>query len=132
MESTLILNFLWLIPLGTWMMTKNMISPYRSAVRGVTLGLVVSPASLGLYGFYFVGPVAAILGMLGLVLVQFHGMAGYELAVLFNIIQSNTVVANTDKISIEILSCIFWSLTYGFLGYLYGNYKQKKNTNTAL
>jgi hypothetical protein len=64
---------------------------------GVAFGLVAAPASLGLYGLYFIGPIAALLGMLGLVLTLFHGSPGYNLAVALGLMPSHTVTSGAGS-----------------------------------
>jgi len=129
MESPLLLNLLWLVPVIVWLITRNKSFPGKGVIRGVSFGLVVSPASLGLYALYYVGPVAAIFGMLGLLLSIFHEAAGYQLAVAFNLVPSHTVVEGGNRITIECINAVFWSFVYGALGFAYGNYKNKKSRN---
>lgn len=127
MESPLILNLLWLVPVSIWVASRNKPFPKRSVIRGISFGLVVSPASLGLYALYYVGPIAAIFGMPGLVLSMFHGAAGYNIAVAFNLVPSNTVINGTAHIPVEIISSLIWAVVYGFVGYIYGSFQNKKN-----
>ena len=129
MDSPIILNLLWLVPIATWFITKNHTIPKRSMIRGISFGLVVSPASLGLYTLYYVGPIAAILGMLGLVLSLFHGSVGYQIAIALNLIPSHTVVKGSAHIPIEIINALFWAVIYGLIGFSYGYYKNKKIPN---
>ena len=68
MDSVLIKNLLWLVPIIVWFVSKNATPVWRSAIRGASFGAIVSPASMGLYGLYFLGPIVAIFGMLGLIL----------------------------------------------------------------
>ena len=125
MESPLYLNLLWLVPIAVWLTTREKSQLFKSTIRGVSIGLVVSPASLGLYGFYFVGPLAAILGMLGLVL-SFHSFVGYEVAISFNLIPSHTVITGTERLPIEIINAVFWAVVYGLLGLFIGYLKNKR------
>ncbi|MDH5444461.1 MAG: hypothetical protein OEY52_02825 [Gammaproteobacteria bacterium] len=123
MDSPLILNLLWLIPTSIWLATRNLPLPNRSIFRGISFGLVVSPASIGLYALYYVGPIAAIPGMLGLVLSMFHGAAGYNIAVAFNLVPSNRVLIGAAQIPVELINSFIWASVYGLIGYIYGHFK---------
>ena len=129
MESPLILNLLWLVPVSIWAATRNKTFPKRSIIRGISFGLVVSPASLGLYALYYVGPIAAMFGMLGLALSMFHGAAGYKIAIALNLVPSNTVLNGAAHMPVEIISSLIWAVVYGFVGFIYGYFKYKKNPN---
>jgi len=79
---------------------------------------VISPASLGLYALYFLGPIAAIPGMAGLALTLFHGAPGYDLSVAMGFVPSRTVVDGSLQASIEALNAGVWAAVYGTLGWL--------------
>lgn len=98
-------------------------------IRGISFGLVISPASLGLYTLYYVGPIAAIFGMLGLVLSLLHGAVGYQTAIALNLIPSHTVVKGSAHLPIEIINALFWAVVYGLIEFLYAYYKSKKTPN---
>ena len=127
MDSPIILNLLWLVPIAAWYITRNQALPKQSIIRGVSFGLVISPASLGLYTLYYVDPLAAIIGMLGLALSLFHGSVGYQAAIALNLIPSHTVVKGSAHIPIELINALFWAVIYGLIGFSYGYYKIKKN-----
>lgn len=131
MKSPIYLNLLWLIPVITWFVTRNKPQIVKSTIRGVSFGLIVSSASMGLYSFYFIGPLSAIFGMLGLVLTMFHQPAGYNLAIIFNLIPSHTVITGSDRPPIEIINTIFWAFCYGTPGLIWGYYKNKRKITSA-
>ena len=122
--SPIFLNLLWLVPIATWLATRNKTQIIKSTARGFSLGLVISPASLGLYTLYFVNPITALLGIVGLVIISIHSSVGYPVAVALDIIPAQ-VLAGTDRIIVEVINAVFWSLIYGFVGYLIGYYKIK-------
>ena len=126
MESPIFLNLLWLIPLITWLSTRNVPQIKKSTIRGISFGLVVSPASMGLYTLYFVGPIAAISGMVGLVLTMLHESVGYNLAITFNLIPSHTVITGSERLPVVIINSFFWAFIYGFLGLTWGYFKNKR------
>lgn len=125
MESPITLNLLWLIPALTWLATRNTTNKWKSILRGASFGLVVAPASTGLYSLYYVGPIAAIFGMLGLVLAMVHESVGYNIAVFIDVVPSHSVVTDAQKIPIEIINSLFWATIYGLLGLLIWYLKNK-------
>ncbi len=98
----------------------------KSAIRGISFGLVIAPASMGLYSLYFVGPIAALFGMVGLVLTMFHQPVGYNLAIMFGLIPSHTVIDGPERLPITIINVIFWGIIYGTLGLLWGYFISKR------
>jgi len=117
MDSPLVNNLLWLVPLIVWFLSKKMAPINRSILRGVSFGAVIAPASTGLYGFYFLGQFAAILGIFGLVLSVFHSSPGYEIATLTGLIQEHTITKSSGATIIHIINGIFWAIIYGALAY---------------
>ena len=128
MESPLIFNLLWLVPIITWVASRNIPPLWRSTIRGFSFGAVVSPAALGLYGLYFLGPLAAIFGMLGLVLTLIHGAIGYNLSIKFGIVPSNTVIDAAERLPIEIINGVFWSVAYGGLCFAWRYFRNYRAT----
>ena len=128
MESSLIFNFLWLVPITAWIASRNISPLWRSTIRGFSFGAVVSPAALGLYGLYFLGPFAAIFGILGLALTLVHGAIGYNLAIAFGIVPSNTVVGAAGRLPVEIINGVFWSVVYGGLCYAWRYFRNYRAT----
>ena len=120
------LNLLWLIPVIAWFLTRDKSQITKSTIRGISFGLVVSPASMGLYSLYYVGPIAALFGMLGLILSMVHQPVGYNLAIILNLIPSHTVITGSERLPIEIINTILWATAYGSLGLLWGYFKNKR------
>ena len=114
MPSLLLL--LWLVPLAVAIASRRRAPLHVWRNVGLALGAVVSPATLGLYGLYFLGPIAAIVGLIGLPLVLVHGAPGYQLAVLLGLIPPNTVIEGSMHMPIEVLNAVVWSPLYGVLG----------------
>ena len=107
---------LWLVPVAAVLASRRYACASVWRNTGIALGLVVSPGSLGLYALYFLGPVAAILGMLGLLLNMLHGAPGYALSVAMGLIPSHTPVEGSMHIPIEVLNALIWAVVYGALG----------------
>ena len=72
---------LWLVPIGVSLWARRRAPMRLWLLTGLAFGAVVAPASMGLYGLYFVGPIPALIGMLiGLPLTLLHSGPGYQLA----------------------------------------------------
>jgi hypothetical protein len=112
-----LLTFL-IIPIGAFLWARRYAHAKLWRITGVAVGAVVSPAAMGLYSLYFVGPLVALLGLLGLPLMLLHEAPGYWLAIEFRLVQPRTVVQGVPQVYIELLNGLFWSATYGLLGYL--------------
>jgi hypothetical protein len=118
------LLLLWSVPLAVAVLSRRLTPTHLWRNTGIAFGLVVSPASLGLYSLYYVGPIAAVFGMLGLVLVLLHGPPGYKLAVAFGLVPSHAVVTGVASIPVELLNAIIWSVVYGSGGWLIDRWRQ--------
>jgi hypothetical protein len=113
-----LLLLLWAVPVTAALLTRRYAPSRVWRNTGIALGLVVSPASLGLYALFFVGPVLGLLGLVGLPLHLFHGWPGYELAVKLGMVPSRTVVEGWSHVPIELLNAIVWAGIYGLAGVL--------------
>jgi nicotinamide riboside transporter PnuC len=79
---------------------------------------VVGLVSKALYSTYFASPLGLITGLLGLASVLIHGSVGYELAVLFGLVPSRTVVSTFEQsLYIELLTAGVWAMAYGLVGW---------------
>jgi hypothetical protein len=108
---------LWLIPLVVVVVSRRAAPARVWRNTGIAFGLVVAPASLGLYGLYHVGPIAALFGLLGLALDLLHGPPGYNLAIALGLIPSESVITDAMRIPAETLNALVWSPVYGALGW---------------
>jgi hypothetical protein len=117
---------LWLVPVFAALASRRVAPSHVWRNAGVGFGLVVAPASLGLYGLYYLGPVAAIFGMLGLVLELFHGAPGYNLAIALGLIPSHTVITGAARILVGLLNAVVWSLVYGALGWFIDAWRARR------
>ena len=127
MEYPLSLNLLWIIPIIGWYASRELTPINKAVIRGVSLGAIISPASLGLYSiaFYF-GPVGMVISILGLTLTLIHGAVGYEIATTIGLYPTHTVVDGSGSISIEIINGLFWSLVYSGVYYVISFTRRKK------
>ena len=107
------------------LITRRIGKAHRWTIVGTSIGLVIRPASIGLYSLYYIGPIpvlgwpAMAIGLLGLALSLFHGAPGFELARHFNWLESKSVVEGLqDQAIIETINGVIWGATYGCLGAL--------------
>lgn len=109
---------LWAVPVGTFVWARKRAPRALWRCTGFSLGLVVAPATAGLYGLYFAGPLLALVGLIGLPLAMFHGEPGFELATALGLREPRTVVRGIEHLYIGMLNAIVWSIAYGGLGWL--------------
>ena len=89
---------LLLFPVAVFFFVRKRLPQHLFLLCGLAFGAVVSPASMGLYGLYFIGPIPAVIGMLiGLPLSLFHGVPGYEIALWTGLIPPRTVVVRAGS-----------------------------------
>ena len=126
------LAILWSVPFGAFLLRRHITENRRWFVIGVLFGLVVSPASFGLYGLYFLGPWSAVLGMLGLPLALFHGAPGFLMARHLHWLESAGVVHGIrDHMVIEAINGITWCAFYGMLGAIADVLEKRRKPNFA-
>jgi hypothetical protein len=112
----LFLLLLWAVPVFAAVLTRRHAPSRLWRNAGVALGVVVSPATLGLYALYFVGPVLGLVGLIGLPLHLMHAWPGYELAIKLDFVPSHTVIEGWMHAPIELLNAIIWAGIYGIGG----------------
>lgn len=118
MTVLILLLCLWAVPVATFVWARKRAPRVLWRCTGFSLGLVVAPATSGLYGLFFVGPVLALVGLLGLPLAMFHGEPGFELATALGLREPRTVVHGIEHFYIGALNAFVWSIAYGGLGWL--------------
>jgi hypothetical protein len=102
------LSVLLLLPLIVYRLAKRAHSSRTWALTGLSFGLIVSPASLGLYGLYFVHPVGFLPGMLGFMSSMIHGVPGFEIITALGLRDAHTVVNEQEHVMIEVINGLFW------------------------
>lgn len=119
MSLVLPLLALWLVPVVVFIWARRRAPKKLFRLTGVALGLVVAPASFGLYGLYFVGPLPGLVGLLvGFPLMSFHSGPGFELATMMGLREPRTVVHGVQHVYIALLDAAVWSLVYGAAGWV--------------
>lgn len=121
------LNFLWLVPIIVWFVSRNKSAILRSTITGISFGLVVSDASFGLYALHFIWPVSEAFGQLGFYSSYIHVKAGIPVAILLHLIPDHTPITNDQRLLIGIVNSISWAVAYGILGFILGYFKKVTN-----
>jgi hypothetical protein len=116
--KALLLILLAAIPYMVYLWTRANRPRQIGLFTGVTLGLVVSPVSSGLYLLGFLLPLIGLIpALVGGMLAMFHGVPGYQLSIFLGIQEPGVVVEGYyAEIWIQALSAVFWGVTYGIVG----------------
>jgi len=104
---------LWLVPFFVLAFSLRKLPRHAGLLTGISLGTIVSPASLGLYSLYYSGN---ILGFLGLFLSFLHDSVTYAITTWAGIIPERTVVEGVYQLIFFTVSAIIWSIVYGTIG----------------
>jgi len=122
----LLLLFLAVVPIIAYRIARKRYPNSAFVITGIAFGSVIAPLSLGLYATFFIPYVGLVPGMLGLMLVMFHGAPGYSLALTFGLIPPGQVVEGVGHIYLAVLGGIVWATAYGCLGWMVDWYRAKK------
>ena len=112
----LFLIALWALPLATFFWARRRVPRRLGVLTGVAFGAVVAPAAVGLYALYYVGPIPALLGLVGLPLAMLHEEPGYNLAIWLGVLQPRTVVEGVQQLYVALLNGVVWATVYGLIG----------------
>ena len=114
------LNIFWLVPVVVWIATRKRSKIIRSTIVGVSFGLVVSYASVGLYGLLLAWPVSEALGQFCFYLSFVHDLAGIRVAIALHLIADNSPITEDQRFLLEVVNSVSWAIAYGVLGLLWG------------
>ena len=123
MEPDIYLTLLWLVPLVVWFATHKMLQISRSIIVGVSFGLVVPYASIGLYALHFAWPVSETFGQFCFYFSFIHDLAGIRVAIILQIVDSHTPITDDQRLLLEAVNAISWAIVYGVLGMLWGYFR---------
>lgn len=122
------LSILLLLPLVVYRIAKR-VNPSRTwTAAGFAFGLIVAPASLGLYALYFFSPIGFLPGMVGLLSLFVHGTPGYEVVTALGLRDPRTIVNAQQYVTIDIINGLCWGVFYGGLGYLIDRWRGRRST----
>ena len=105
------------VPILVWRYARSHAPRHGWLATGASLGVVISPLSLGLYSTFFLGPFGLPTGMVGLVSVLFHGAPGFHLAQWLELVPHG-VVSGKSHVYVELLNGVIWAVSYGLVGFV--------------
>ena len=106
-----------LIPIAAWLCARRFAPEFSTTLTGVSLGLVVSPMSMGLYATYFLGPLGIVTGMIGLVSSMVHGVPGFHIVRSLGLVPAG-VIEGVGHLYVEVANALVWAVVYGALGWV--------------
>ncbi len=127
MESDIVLNLLWFVPLAAWFATRHKSQIVRSTITGASLGLVITHASFGLHALHLAWPISEAFGQLGFYSSYIHVKAGITVAIILNLVSDHTPITDDQKLLITIVNSISWAIAYGALGFLWGYFRYRRD-----
>jgi hypothetical protein len=125
-EIYISLGFL-LIPVGTILVATKLAPRRLCTVMGISLGLIVSPISLGIYYLGYMIPFIGLIYIVffAMVLVP-HAVAGYEIAAYLFHMKPDSTTWTIERIYVELINGLIWGTFYGIIGY-YIDRARKRN-----
>ena len=114
------LNIFWLVPFVVWLAVRKSSQIFRSTIVGVSFGMVVPYASVGLYALHFVWPVSEAFGQFCFYLSFIHDLAGIRVAIFLHLVSANTPIIEDQRFLLEVVNSVSWAIVYGALGLLWG------------
>lgn len=114
------LNIFWLVPLVVWLAARKRSKIIRSTIVGVSFGLVVPYASVGLYGLHLAWPISEAFGQFCFYLSFVHDLAGIRVAIFLHLVSANTPITEDQRFLLEVVNSVSWAIVYGALGLLWG------------
>jgi hypothetical protein len=120
MELEIYLNFLWLVPFVVWIAARKISQILRWTLVGVSLGLIVPYASVGLYALYFVWPVSEAFGQFCFYFSFLHDLAGIRVAIILQLVSAHAPLSDDQRLLVEVVNAVSWAIAYGVLGLLWG------------
>ena len=114
------LNIFWLVPLVVWLAARKSSQIFRNTIVGVSFGLVVSYASVGLYALHLAWPISETLGQFCFYLSFVHDLAGIRVAIALHLIADNSPITEDQRFLLEVVNSVSWAIVYGALGLLWG------------
>jgi len=132
MESEIVLNLLWFVPLVVWFATRKLSQIVRTTITAASFGLVVTHASVGLHALHLSWPVSETFGQLGFYSSYIHVKAGIRVAIFLQLVSDHTPIADDQRLLIGIVNSLSWAIAYGALGLLWAYFRDRWFKKQAL
>ena len=108
---------LWCLPLGTHLLARRKAPRMLWRATGIALGLVVVPASGGLYDAMFMVPPLALLGLVPAAVSGLHSHVADYLATSVGIVQPDAPIKGALSLCMFGVDAVVWSCVYGAIGW---------------
>lgn len=107
----LLQTVLIVIPIIIYKHAKNRYYEKLYFITGIATGLIISPFSYGLYGFYYIPYIGLIPGMIGLMLslIIIEPLGMVDRYISFNI---------EGQLAIHTINGIIWAIILGVIGFI--------------
>jgi hypothetical protein len=125
------LSILLMLPFVVYRIAKRVCPSRTWVATGLAFGLIIAPASLGLYTFYFVSYLGFLPGTVGLLSSLVHGGPGFEVVTALGLRDPGTVVNAQENVIIEVINGFFWGIVYGALGHLIDRWRRPRDIRIA-
>lgn len=116
-----------IIPLCCYELTKPFNYRYRNMLRGISIGMVISPVSFALLKFTFLPVIGQLLGLIGLAANLTHGSAGYACLISIGFLEIGAHVTPMGLVMINLINGLLFSSVYGMIGYVMDRNQEKKS-----
>lgn len=116
MKQTLLM-LLATLPLACYFFFKSRSSNKLWQTTGICLGLVISPISLGILALKPIPLIGRLFGLVGIILTLPHDFPGYFMALSVGLARIGGELPLQERIWVEVLNGVFWSVVYGFIGH---------------
>ena len=112
-----LLILLAIIPVACYFFFKSRASKKLWQTTGICLGLVISQVSFGILALKAIPLVGMLFGLVGIILTLPHDFPGYFMGLSVGLAHSQGVLPLQERVWVEVLNGIFWSVIYGFVGH---------------
>jgi hypothetical protein len=107
-----------IIPLSCFEWTKSLGCKHRWMLRGITLGLVITPVSFAVAQFACVPVLGGLFGFIGQVTNLCHGLVGYLCLIGSGILEAEVELTATQLTMVNLVNGLLFAYAYGFLGHI--------------
>lgn len=120
-----LLAALLVVPAAAWFYARRFVPEYLATISGISLGLVISPVSMGLYATYFLGPAGIVTGMIGLVSGMFHSAPGFHIVRFLGLVPPG-IIEGVGHLYVETANALVWAVVYGVLGWVIDHVRRSR------
>lgn len=120
-----LLILLTALPLACYFFLKSRSSQKLWQISGFCLGLVISPISMGILALKPIPLIGMLFGLVGIILTLPHDFPGYFMGLSIGLAHTGRELPFQERVWVEVLNGVFWSVIYGFIGHALDNKPNK-------